>query len=98
MAKLLLQPVPGRYDPAALPLAPTYTNVTDAQLFAWREAHWANWYVRGRYLWYYGTRVPCTATACRACERFNSDNNDNDNDNNNNNNEKETSRKLLTHN
>jgi len=31
------------YDKSALPRAPTYTNVTDAQFFAWRKAHWANW-------------------------------------------------------
>eukprot|EP00750_Incisomonas_marina_P033658 INCI9923.3.p1 GENE.INCI9923.3~~INCI9923.3.p1 ORF type:complete len:923 (-),score=130.23 INCI9923.3:2785-5553(-) len=32
-----------QYTPSALPRAPNYTNVEDAQFFAWRKAHWANW-------------------------------------------------------
>ena len=32
-----------RFAPEALPRAPSYTNVADAQFFAWRAAHWANW-------------------------------------------------------
>ena len=32
-----------KFDGTKLPNAKSYTNVQDAQLFAWRKAHWANW-------------------------------------------------------
>ena len=32
-----------RFSAAALPRARSYTNVADAQFFAWRKSHWANW-------------------------------------------------------
>ena len=35
-----------KFDPSVLPRAKNYTRVTDAQFFAWRKAHWANWCVR----------------------------------------------------
>lgn len=31
------------FDAEKLPKAKNYTNMQDAQLFAWRKAHWANW-------------------------------------------------------
>eukprot|EP01062_Namystynia_karyoxenos_P003506 TRINITY_DN11258_c0_g1_i1.p1 TRINITY_DN11258_c0_g1~~TRINITY_DN11258_c0_g1_i1.p1 ORF type:complete len:903 (+),score=355.61 TRINITY_DN11258_c0_g1_i1:80-2788(+) len=37
--------IPGglRFTKDQLPRAANYTNMQDAQLFAWRKAHWANW-------------------------------------------------------
>ena len=32
-----------KFNGTKLPNAKSYTNVQDAQLFAWRKAHWANW-------------------------------------------------------
>ena len=32
-----------KFSAEALPRASAYTNVADAQFFAWRQAHWANW-------------------------------------------------------